>query len=139
MKRFLRLLACVFVGIGLAASQIATVTGNVSLRPAASSDNDPIAKLTTGARVELIEPDSTSGCYHVRTKKGQNGRGGLSYVVDDAEPFKSVRQFPSSPGPSIEGPKENRGHHPKDWSPRCRFCSGNGKSSLVWDSGSRPC
>jgi hypothetical protein len=72
MKRFLRLLAIALVSVALAA-QTGTITRNANLRPDASTDNDPIVKLMPGTTVELIEPDSISGYYHIRTTKGQEG------------------------------------------------------------------
>lgn len=73
MRRLIRSLLFVVICLGLASAQTAVVTRNVNLRPDASTDNDPIEKLTPGAQVQLLEPDSTNGFYHVQAADTQTG------------------------------------------------------------------
>jgi hypothetical protein len=61
MKRLLLLLLLAVLCVGLAAGQTAIVIRNVSLRSDASSDEDPITKLTPGTQLQLLEPDSVGG------------------------------------------------------------------------------
>ena len=72
MKRLL-CIVILFLLVGLARSQTATVTRNVNLRPDPSTDNDPITKLTPPAQVQLIESGETNGFLHVKTSDGQEG------------------------------------------------------------------
>jgi Deoxyribonuclease II len=124
MKRFLRLLAFALVGIGFATSQTATVTRNANLRPDTSSDGRPIAKLTTGASVDLIEPESASGYYHVRTSQGQTG-----YLWGKSIKIKAGSEAPSHHAPASASSTHASAHtsapgtpspllgkgHPVDW------------------------
>ena len=73
MKRLLRLLALAFLCVGLVSAQTAVVKRNVNLRSDPSTANDPVAKLTSGAQLQLLEPDATAGYYHVRTADGESG------------------------------------------------------------------
>jgi hypothetical protein len=73
VKKFLRLVLFVILCLGFAAAQTATVTRNANLRPDPSTDNDPIEKLRPPAQVQLVEPDPTSGYYHVTAPDGQDG------------------------------------------------------------------
>src|SRR5215472_12090299 len=73
VKRFLWFSLLVFLGVGLATAQTATVTRNVNLRPDPSTDNDPIEKLKPPAQVQLIDPSPTDGFYHVTAPDGQEG------------------------------------------------------------------
>jgi hypothetical protein len=52
------------------AQQSATVTRNVYLRPAPSTDNQPLRKLVPPEEVEIIAAEQTNGYYHVRTVEG---------------------------------------------------------------------
>jgi len=54
-------------------AQTAVVTRNVNLRPDASSDGVPVAKLKPGTQLQLLDPDSTKGFLHVRTGDGKDG------------------------------------------------------------------
>jgi hypothetical protein len=64
-------LAVVFASPGLA--QQATVVRNVSLRSDPSTGNPPIRLLRPSENVTLVEPNKTSGYYHVRTQQGEEG------------------------------------------------------------------
>jgi Bacterial SH3 domain len=50
--------------------QTATVTRNVFLRPAPSTDNQPIRRLLPPDELELVEPGETNGFLRVRTVEG---------------------------------------------------------------------
>lgn len=73
MKRLSCLLAFLFFHVTLAAAQTAVVTHNVNIRPDASTSGTPLAKLTVGAQVELLEPNQTNGFFHVKTMDGMEG------------------------------------------------------------------
>src|SRR5579872_4128319 len=73
MRCLIRLLLFVGLFLGLASAQTAFVTRNVNLRRDASTDNDPIEKLTPGAQVRLLEPEPTGGFFHVQTAAGNDG------------------------------------------------------------------
>src|SRR5260370_22542840 len=73
LKRLIRLLLFVVLFLGLASAQTAVVTRNVNLRPDASTDNDPIEKLTPGAELQLLEPGQTDGFFHVKAADGNSG------------------------------------------------------------------
>ena len=60
-----------FAGISL--SQTAEVTHNVNLRADSSTSHPPIRLLTPPEQVQLLEPNKTSGYYHVRTSVGEEG------------------------------------------------------------------
>jgi hypothetical protein len=72
MKRLLHLLA-LFLLVGLAFGQTATVKRNTNLRSDASSASDVVEKLKSRAQLQLVEPDPTSGYYHVTAPDGQDG------------------------------------------------------------------
>ncbi len=55
------------------AQQQALVKHNVNLRSDPSTDNPPIELLSPGTTVDLLEPDRTSGYYHVHTSDGKEG------------------------------------------------------------------
>jgi hypothetical protein len=73
MKRLSFVLTFVLFQVSFAAGQTATVRRNVNIRPDASTNGTPVAKLTTGAEVELLEPDQTNGFLHVKTVDGIEG------------------------------------------------------------------
>ena len=73
MKRVIALLVFLLLLGNLAAAQTAVVTRNVNLRPDASTNGAPLAKLTAGAQVELLEPTGTNGFFHVKTADGTEG------------------------------------------------------------------
>jgi hypothetical protein len=73
MKRILQsVLLALSVTIS-AGGQTATVKHNVNLRPTPSTSNQPITTLKPPAQLDLIEPDATSGFFHVTTTDGQEG------------------------------------------------------------------
>jgi Bacterial SH3 domain. len=53
--------------------QQAQIIHNVNLRGDPSTDNPPIRLLTPPEVVTLIEPNKTSGYYHVQTDQGEKG------------------------------------------------------------------
>jgi len=67
MKRFLRLFLLVMLLAAAASAQTAVVKRNVNLRPDPSTANEPVATLTPGTQVRLIDPDQTNGFFHVKT------------------------------------------------------------------------
>ncbi len=73
MKRVIALLVFLLLVGSLAAAQTAVVTRGVNLRPDASTNGAPLAKLNVGAQVELLEPTQTSGFFHVKTTDGTEG------------------------------------------------------------------
>src|SRR5882762_7997553 len=97
MKRLLKLAVLLLLSLGLAVGQTGTVTRNVNLRPDPSTDDDPIAKLKTGTQVELLEPDPTSGFFHVKA----NGQTGWVWA-------KRIR-LQTGPTPPAPGPSPTRG------------------------------
>lgn len=73
----MRKLFCVLIfsllHAGLAAGQIASVTRNVNLRPTASTSHSPLAHLSVGARLSLLDANPTDGFYHAKTEDGMEG------------------------------------------------------------------
>jgi len=67
------MLAFLFLQVSLAAAQTAVVTRNVNLRPDASTNNAPLAKLSPGTRLEILEPAQPNGFFHVKTTDGTEG------------------------------------------------------------------
>ncbi|HLW52953.1 MAG TPA: SH3 domain-containing protein [Candidatus Angelobacter sp.] len=102
MKRFLRPLLLIVLGVGLALSQTATVTRNVNLRSDPSTDNPPIEKLKPTAQVTLVEPGPTDGYYHVTAPDGQDGWvWGKNIQIQAGSPSPTPSPTPSgSPTPS---------------------------------------
>src|SRR5260370_1069735 len=99
MKKLLRLLVFVFLGLCLAAAQTATVTRNVNLRPDPSTDNAPLEKLKPPSQVQLVEPDPTGGYYHVTAQDGQDGWvWGRNIQIQDAGAGPGPTPSPT-PGP----------------------------------------
>ena len=64
---------CLFLAASWSLAQQAEVTRNVNLRGDPSAANPPIRLLTPPEVVTLIEPDKTSGYYHVRTTANEEG------------------------------------------------------------------
>lgn len=73
MKRLIGFLAGLLLWAALANAQTAIVTRNVNLRPDPSTQNAPLAKLTPGTQLELLEPAPTAGFLHVKTPDGTEG------------------------------------------------------------------
>jgi hypothetical protein len=73
MKRLLFLFLLAVLYAALATGQTATVIRNVNLRSNASTDGPPLAKLTPGTQLQLLEPAPVGGYYHVQTTGRQNG------------------------------------------------------------------
>jgi uncharacterized protein YgiM (DUF1202 family) len=88
--------------LGFAAGQTATVTRNVTLRPDASANHDPIRKLTPGAQLQLLQHDATAGYYHLRTSNSQEGFVWGRNIQIQAGPGASV--VPSQGGPVPSSP-----------------------------------
>src|SRR5260370_6933303 len=96
MKRFVRLLALCLL-VGLASAQTATVKRNTNLRSDASSASDLVEKLRPPTQLQLLEPDSTAGYYHVQTPDGESGWvWGRNIIVQEGTPSPE----PSSPSTS---------------------------------------
>ena len=72
MKRLIALLVFLLLD-SLAAAQTAVVTRNVNLRPDASTNGAPLAKLNPGTQLDLLEPTETDGFFHVKTADGTTG------------------------------------------------------------------
>jgi uncharacterized protein YgiM (DUF1202 family) len=73
MKRLLGLLFVSLMFASLAVGQTAIVTHNVNLRPDPSTDGVPLAKLTPGTNVQLLELQPSKGFFHVKTEDGKEG------------------------------------------------------------------
>ena len=73
MKRFFYIVMVAFLCVVPGSAQTAVVKRNVYVRPDASTNKSPIAKLKPGAKVQLLEPDAVDGYYHVQTANGRNG------------------------------------------------------------------
>jgi len=73
MTKMVRSLLLFALLLGMAAAQTAVVKRNVNLRSDPSTAGDPIVLLTPPAQLQLIEPDPTSGFYHVRTTDNEEG------------------------------------------------------------------
>jgi hypothetical protein len=68
-----RLVVFFLLWASLAAAQTAIVKRNVNLRSDHSTDSHAIDKLTPPAQLQLLEPDSTDGFYHVKTSDDEEG------------------------------------------------------------------
>jgi len=76
MKKIHRLIWILFFLFGLVVptiAQQAVVKNRATLRQDASSKKAPIARLDPGTDVDLLEPGTTRGYYHVRTSDGTEG------------------------------------------------------------------
>jgi Deoxyribonuclease II len=113
MNRLLcSLLLAVFSSV--ASAQTAVVTRKVNLRPDASTGQDPIERLTPGARLTFLEPDRTDGYYHVKAPDGQDGFvWGRNVTVQEGDALPT-------PSPASGGTREALSPlvakgHPVDW------------------------
>src|SRR5712692_12109065 len=70
---FVLLLVLIACPASLALAQEAVVTRNVNLRRDPSTSQPPIRLLVPPDTVDLLEPDQTSGYYHVRTEDREEG------------------------------------------------------------------
>jgi hypothetical protein len=101
MNRILRFFVPIFLWASFAIAQTATVTRNANLYPHPSLDDESITKLTKGAEVRLVEPDSTNGYYHVRTSDGQTGYTYARFLKVQPGSGTAPAPAPSpTPGPS---------------------------------------
>jgi Bacterial SH3 domain len=73
MSRVFCILMFVFLHASLAAAQSAVVARNVNIRPEASTNGTPVAKLAAGTPVELLDPNQSNGFFHVKTTDGLEG------------------------------------------------------------------
>ncbi|SRR6266446_4106760 len=73
MKRLAIAVAFVVAFYTAAAAQTLTVKRNVYLRSQPSSQSDKIAKLLPADELQLLDPNITSGFYHVETGTGEEG------------------------------------------------------------------
>src|SRR6266568_3524695 len=73
MTKLLTAFVLALVCLDIAFAQTAVVTRNVNLRPTASTDGAPIAKLTPGTQVRLVESNPIGRYYHVETTDGRTG------------------------------------------------------------------
>lgn len=117
--------------LSLAVAQTAVVTRNVNLRPDASTDGAPIAKLTPGTQVRLLESNPIRRYYHVETADGKTGfvwSGNLQVQVPEngaassGQPPTGTTTLPSPPsGQGVaaaiqDGPMPLLAKgHPVDW------------------------
>lgn len=102
-----RVLALIWLmTLGIAFAQTAVVKRNVNLRSDPSTDNPPVAKLTPGTQLNLVEPDPTDGFFHV-TVNGQEGWvwGKRIDIQTQAGPTPSSPSGPITPssGPTTSG------------------------------------
>src|ERR1035441_9281792 len=80
-------------------AQQAEVTRNVNLRPDPSSNNPPIRLLMPPEQVQLLEPDTTAGYYHVKTSSGEQGwvwSRNLNVLETTSPPTPSLATTPTS-------------------------------------------
>ena len=73
MKRVTPFLVFLLLLGSVVAAQTAVVTRNVNLRPDASTNGAPLAKLSPGTQLDLLEPTETNGFFHVKTTDGTTG------------------------------------------------------------------
>lgn len=73
MRRLFCILAILLFFGGIATAQTAAVIRNVNLRPDPSTQNAPLAKLTPGTHLKLLDPEPTGGFLHVKTADGNEG------------------------------------------------------------------
>jgi hypothetical protein len=81
MKRFLGLLVVLFIGLGLAPAEQATVNHGVSLRGDPSTQNPPIGHLNRNTVVSLLAKRPRTGFYHVQLADGTKGWVGVHYLT----------------------------------------------------------
>ena len=103
MKRFRHTVGYVAVLLLIVAfplyAQQAEVTRNVNLRPDPSSNNPPIRLLMPPEQVQLLEPDTTAGYYHVKTSSGEQGwvwSRNLNVLETTSPPTPSLATTPTS-------------------------------------------
>lgn len=94
MNKFPRLSFFVLFLSLAAGAQTATVKRNVNLRPDPSTNNDPITTLKPPAQIDLIEPDTADGFFHVKTSEGQEGWvwGRYIRIKSDASTFAAAER-----------------------------------------------
>src|SRR6266851_3941890 len=102
---FVLLLVLIAVSAGLALAQEAVVTRNVNLRRDPSTSRPPIRLLVPPDTVELVEPDQTSGYYHVRTEDREEGWvwGRNIRVLSEGESTPISPHTAPAPAPSGDG------------------------------------
>lgn len=100
MKRLPRFFVFICLFTSLAVAQTATATRNVNLYAHASSDDNPITKITKGTEVTLVEPEKTDGYYHVQTAESQKGYAWAKFLKVQAgdAPAPSPSPMPVSSG-----------------------------------------
>jgi hypothetical protein len=99
------LLTLVSFFAGIALAQEAVVTRNVNLRRDPSTSQPPIRLLIPPDTVELLEPDRTSGYYHVRTEDHEEGWvwGQNIRVLSEGEPIPTSPAMAPGTVPSGNG------------------------------------
>ena len=97
MQRFLRIVLLVFLSLGFALDQTATVTRNVDLRPD-STGSDPIVKLTPSPYVQHGEP--TGGYFHMKAAGVQMGFSWKKNIRIEAV---TAQRNPGSTGSPLSG------------------------------------
>src|SRR5712692_7002424 len=102
---FVLLLVLISLPAGLALAQEAVVTRNVNLRRDPSTNHPPIRLLVPPDTVELVEPEQTSGYYHVRTEDRETGWvwGRNLRVLSGGEPSPTSPHTAPAPAPSGDG------------------------------------
>src|ERR1051325_5032164 len=118
MTRLLNLVALLFLG-ALLSAQTAVVRHNVNLRPDPSINNPALAKLFPGSQLQLLEPNPTSGYFHVKTANGKMGFvwGRNVQVQSAANGPQPASPPPPQPSAGTSGapiPLLAKGH-PVDW------------------------
>src|SRR5216684_901364 len=102
---FALLLVLISFPASLALAQEAVVTRNVNLRRDPSTNHPPIRLLVPPDTVELVEPEQTSGYYHVRTEDRETGWvwGRNLRVLSGGEPSPTSPHTAPAPAPSGDG------------------------------------
>jgi hypothetical protein len=81
------------------ATQEAIVTHNVRLRSDPSTDHKPLATLTPGTELELLDPAPTTGFYHVETEDGVQGWASTRYIRVSPPPLNTLPAVTGAPTP----------------------------------------
>ena len=102
---FALLLVLIAFPASLALAQEAVVTRNVNLRRDPSTNKPPIRLLVPPDTVDLLEPEQTSGYYHVRTEDREEGWvwGSNIRVLSGGEPSPTSPHTAPAPAPSGDG------------------------------------
>jgi uncharacterized protein YgiM (DUF1202 family) len=96
MKRWLYLVFSLLLYVTSASAQTAVVKHNVNVRPDASTTHPPVAHLTVGDTVDLIDSSATNGFLHIKMKDGTDGWAWSRNLTVSAAPTAATGQ-PAGP------------------------------------------